>query len=68
MNGKDHMLPEELGVYPNLGKQKKMRVEGGGVEWWRDGKRCCCGGPAVLGGSGRRGLGNKKTDGIEREL
>lgn len=31
-------------------------------------KDVVAGGPVVLGGSGRRGLGNKKTDEMEREL
>lgn len=51
MNGKDHMLPEQLRVYLNLQQQKKReRDTGVGVEGVLDGKRCCGGSSRVGGG------------------
>lgn len=83
MNGKDHVFPEELGLYPNRGKEKekkKKKILGGGG-WRRSGegregvyvggtmeKDVVAGSrPSWVGGGGR-GLGNRKTDEVEREL
>lgn len=59
MNGKDHMLPEQLRLYSNLKEKRWSGVLGRG-EKMKDG-----------GGGGReerQGLGNKKTDEIKRQL
>lgn len=48
MNGKDHVLPEELGLYPNLGKEKKTKQ-----------KR-----KKIWGGSGLRRLGEGMGGGV----